>query len=74
MILFSKGRIFCEVDNQTVLLANYSSPQHFVYNSTLSGLQRMGAVEEIELEKETKIHPHLFKPIKEKIYEMLKNN
>lgn len=65
---YEKGRILCEHGSQTILVATPSKPQSFAYNETLRHLQRSGQVDEIDLINEKWIHPHLFKPIKQIIY------
>lgn len=65
-----KGRLFFELDTQVVLIATCTEPQQFFFNYTFKRLKENGLLEEIDLLKETKIHPHLYKPIKE----LLNNN
>lgn len=64
---YKQGRILCQYENQVILLANCVEPQRFVDSYTLTTLKNKGIVEEVELENEKKMHPHLYKPIKHQI-------
>lgn len=62
------GRMATKIGNQTILLANFTQKQEFIFNSTLESLVKSGKATEIDLEKQYWMHPHLYKPIKKEVY------
>lgn len=71
---YEKGRVFCNFETQTLLVATPTKPQAFIYNSTLSSLISKGLTEEILLEDEKKLFPHFYKPLREQILKEMNNS
>ena len=67
----TKGRIFCRYGTETILLATPTEGTKFIWGNILYQLENTGFIEEVELENEKWIHPHLYKPIKKEIYNLL---
>lgn len=61
------NRILYLINNQIVVIATPTEPQTFISNFAFSKALHI----EIDLLQEKWIHPHLFKPIKNKVQELL---
>ena len=61
------GRILYSINNQLLVLATPTEPHTFISNYSF----KQEFTEEIDLLEEKWIHPHLFKPIKNKVQELL---
>lgn len=69
--LLEQGRLFFEVPNtgELLLIATPTEPQAFYSHYSFRNLQSQGMLDEVDLMNETKIHPHLYKPIKKLLVE-----
>lgn len=65
--LLEKGRLFCQFDTYTMLLATPTKPQMFYDGYGFQRMKIQGQVEEVELENEKWVIPHLYKPIRLKL-------
>lgn len=59
------GRLFAQMNNYVILLATCTEGQSFYDSWTFNRLKNMGLLEEVCIEDEKWIHPHLYKPIKQ---------
>lgn len=62
-----KDRMFYVLDTQVLLIATFTEPHRFTDTWSFNRLKEKGLLEEVDLLREVKIHPHLYKPIKELI-------
>lgn len=63
---YAKHVIMIYINNYCMRLATPTTPQLYpMHKSLLDSFIKMGIVDEINLEDETWIHPHLYKPIKD---------
>ena len=59
------GRIFYGLGTETLLVATPTLPQSFFSTWSFDQMKRKDLLQEIDLLTEYKIHPHLYKPVKE---------
>ncbi len=64
---YEQGRLFVMHDGAAIMLATPTKPTVFCGNYIFSVLKSGNKFQEIELDKETWVHPHLYKPIKQLI-------
>ena len=68
--LLEKGRLFFEMESgEMLLIATPTEPQSFYSKYTFENLKSKDLVYEVDLLDETRIHPHLYKPVKKLLEE-----
>ena len=65
------GRILYKIGTEVLLIATPTKKQEFIYSNIINSLNAQGLLQEVDLLQETKIHPHLYKPIKKEVETML---
>lgn len=65
------GRIFYELGTETLLVATPTISQSFFSTWSFNQMKHKNLVEEIDLLNEVKIHPHLYKPVKDLLNKQL---
>lgn len=61
----AKGRLIVKHGNEYVLLATPTVGTLFIGSWTVDKLKNSGVLEEVVLDDEKWVHPHLYKPVRE---------